>query len=906
MASLILSVLIVVGLVSILIISQTGAETLTGKGYSDLSSEQKQKYWDCFKGKCKALLKEAQSLKNYTAYRDCSLNCNALAQSSSLVWCNDTDGGLDYFTKGAVFSNVYTSGKEDECKEFSNGKVYLKEGRCKNNKYSYQQKKCGELGSNFYCDFDLDVCKEKVPPIINAFLVYWGDFYGNDEVEDKINYFEEYFNKKTGGNVILKIDYGGNFALPEEDAVHDYSSIAKQFNLELEDAKNIWYYYHPSLVNNDIENVLKKSNYNNQVYDLAIIFTDINFQYAGQIYKYYPFLILKSSLYKNYETSSLKKEIISDAVLSDTSAHELGHFMGLTHACSMVPCSDCAYPNDIMSYCREKGSVNNEFFSCSISNIQSYIKLYPDGTMYPINKYFQLCDDLSSKSKCYGISCNNYCDKDKSYFLGGKCEYDTSICNYNYQLNSPYCKDECTQILTRTNIFNGVYSGVGIDDNNGWITVNLNSNTESMVPFGWESFTKKNYSSQFKLVGFTWEGYSIRINTQNNNELIIDPPGEKNVYKYKQSSANAENAIVNKESVNLYSSLEFVGGCDPQIDYCSNTNCEEDCNSLNGECVSYNLCEDFCNSSSNTWFYEGVFDINTYTCEYKKNKENICGEQYKVISRTNVINGLYNENGTTKDGKYPWIVLNQDDTMITLNYIETTFKLPWRTYTLVGYTVDNKSIEKEYYFGDYNKYIVDGKYLFENVDVESAITTLNINSEYINLEYHGDLNNLPNSCKGIICTDYCEVGTLNYNGFCNFQTGKCEYKQKESIICNPQCNIILSRTNKNDGNYKQYSGTSDEKLPWIALFNEYNNEELLPLGWTPSIAIASTDRTDYDLVGYTWDYKPIVITPINPTDYIINYEGRFTTTSSAKENAIVYSTQVLEFTVQEFKGLNCN
>ncbi len=166
MASLILSVLIVVGLVSVLIISQTGAEALAGKGYSDLSSEQKQKYWDCFKGKCKALLKEAQSLKNYTAYRECSLNCNALAQSSSLVWCNDTDNGLDYFKKGTVFSNVYANGKEDECKEFSNGKVYLKEGRCKNNKYSYQQKKCGELGSNFYCDFDLDLCKEKVPIIV--------------------------------------------------------------------------------------------------------------------------------------------------------------------------------------------------------------------------------------------------------------------------------------------------------------------------------------------------------------------------------------------------------------------------------------------------------------------------------------------------------------------------------------------------------------------------------------------------------------------------------------------------------------------------------------------------------------------------------------------------------------------
>ncbi len=904
MVNVLLSVLIVIGLVSVLIISQTGAEKLTGKGYSDLSSEQKQKYWDCFNSKCKSLLKEAQLSKNYIAYRDCSLNCNALAQAVSAVWCNDTDGGLDYFKKGTVFSNVYTNGKEDECKEYSSGKVYLKEGRCKNNKYGYMQKKCEEINSNYYCDLELDECKEKNNPTINALFIYWGDYYDEGIINNKISYYEDYFNAMTKGNVLLKIDYGGTFPIPEEDALHDYSTIAKQFNLGMEDAKKIWYYYHQTLINGEIEDLLKENNYKQKDYDIAIIYTDINSQYLGQIFKYYPFLVLKSFLYKDYETSSLKKEEISDEISSDTLTHELGHFMGLTHACVTTPCSDCAYPDDIMSYCREKGSPKNKFFSCSMDNIQSYSKLFPDGTMLPIDKYFKSCDELSQGSKCYGVKCNNYCDSKNNYFLGGKCDLSNGECKYNYQPSSPLCVGICTKVLTRTNIFDGVYSGIGIDDNAGWISVDLNPNSESLVAFGWNSFITKNISTAYKLIAFTWEGYPVKININNNNELIIDPPDEKKPYKYTLSSFNSKNAIIFKESVSQYSKLEFVSGCEPIIDFCSNTSCKEGCNPLNGECFQFNYCLDFCNYSTNTWFYESKFNLNIGSCEYQKNKEKVCGGEYEVISRTNVLGGVYNENGTTKDGGLPWIALNQGGKMIPLKYIETTFKLPWRTYTLVGYTWDNKPIEKEYYFGDYNKYLVDSKYLFENTAVDNAIITSTINSDYFSLEYHDIPNALQNKCKDVFCSDYCESEVLNYNGFCNYYSGKCDYKQKESIVCSSDCSNVLSRTNKKDGLYQKPTDTTDGMFPWVSLYNQ-SATNLFPLGWTPKVAIASTDRTDYELVGYTWDFKPIVIDPTDKTNYIINYEGWFTTTSPAKDNSVNSITSIPKFVTQEFYGLNC-
>ncbi len=127
-------------------------KALTGQGYAQLTSQQKQAFWNCWKSECQSLLKEAQQTKDYSAYRQCSLGCFDEAQTSTEnVWCEDSDG-VDYFTKGTVTSNIYTNGKEDYCHTFPNGKTYLMEGKCVDNKYQYQQKSCGEIGDGYVCE----------------------------------------------------------------------------------------------------------------------------------------------------------------------------------------------------------------------------------------------------------------------------------------------------------------------------------------------------------------------------------------------------------------------------------------------------------------------------------------------------------------------------------------------------------------------------------------------------------------------------------------------------------------------------------------------------------------------------------------------------------------------------------
>src|SRR3989338_8760886 len=113
--------------------SKYPAEGIAGKAYSDLTSEQKQVYWGCYKEKsCGVLLNEAQKSKNYASYRTCSKDCHAqaLSYSPKQDYCQDSDG-IDYFTAGNVTSNLYPQGKEDYCLEITGRITCLRVSVCK-------------------------------------------------------------------------------------------------------------------------------------------------------------------------------------------------------------------------------------------------------------------------------------------------------------------------------------------------------------------------------------------------------------------------------------------------------------------------------------------------------------------------------------------------------------------------------------------------------------------------------------------------------------------------------------------------------------------------------------------------------------------------------------------------------
>lgn len=151
-------------LITICIMVLIFSEVLVIAEFSDLTNEQKQFYWGCLSDDgCLSLLKE----KEYANYRTCALSCTdkASQQTPEGNWCKDTDNGIDYFTSGTITTNIYLIGKQDYCYTFPNGKEYLFEGVCKNNKYVSYQKRCKELGKDLFCS--AGACVENQIPTIS-------------------------------------------------------------------------------------------------------------------------------------------------------------------------------------------------------------------------------------------------------------------------------------------------------------------------------------------------------------------------------------------------------------------------------------------------------------------------------------------------------------------------------------------------------------------------------------------------------------------------------------------------------------------------------------------------------------------------------------------------------------------
>ena len=79
-------------------------------------------------------------------------------------WCNDTDNGTSYFISGEVFSDRFPKGKRDQCFNSLNGKTYLSEGICRDNRYLINLKNCAELGKEYFCDQNQGICASNSTP----------------------------------------------------------------------------------------------------------------------------------------------------------------------------------------------------------------------------------------------------------------------------------------------------------------------------------------------------------------------------------------------------------------------------------------------------------------------------------------------------------------------------------------------------------------------------------------------------------------------------------------------------------------------------------------------------------------------------------------------------------------------
>ncbi len=151
--------------ISMLVLFAISLQATSAASFSDLTSYQKQKYWDMMGKECIPLLMSQQ----YTAYRTCALD--VMEKASQLVeadvaWCNDSDG-VDFMKKGIVKTDLEPNGIEDYVYTW-NGTNYIIEGGCSDSKqYMMYFQNCSELGEKYVADVATASCVLKnAAPVI--------------------------------------------------------------------------------------------------------------------------------------------------------------------------------------------------------------------------------------------------------------------------------------------------------------------------------------------------------------------------------------------------------------------------------------------------------------------------------------------------------------------------------------------------------------------------------------------------------------------------------------------------------------------------------------------------------------------------------------------------------------------
>jgi hypothetical protein len=192
------------------------------------------------------------------------------------------------------------------------------------------------------------------------------------------------FARANGGKIRLDVAAGPVVAFPAEDAVHDYSaSLRRHPHLLPAHVAPVWYYEEGSgQLREDLRDLLARLDLT--AYEVVIVTTSAQIDGLGVYLAGLPrpTVIVESLALGGWSMGAPYAALpVSRAQLLDTSIHELGHFMGLAHACEKCNgdpscCARCTARDDVMSYCRARPDdtstravAMNVFTSCTRQQI---------------------------------------------------------------------------------------------------------------------------------------------------------------------------------------------------------------------------------------------------------------------------------------------------------------------------------------------------------------------------------------------------------------------------------------------------------------------------------------------------------------------------------------------------------
>ena len=227
--------------------------------------------------------------------------------------------------------------------------------------------------------------KARTEPVLNIALVYYGSYYSMSDLERVQALLEERFFLST--DKTIKIKTAIKLIIPFKFQISNYPEYRQDYVTDPVRLQRLWYYDN---VGSDILSEVYEQVLNNDLTNIDALAIVTGAQFDGLGFADGRIAVTENPMEIAWGLpDGGSVDFVSDAKVVDELVHELGHVLYLGHAASQCfnsglsnkesaeCCEASPSKSDVMSYCRKRAAVDNEYFykfeACNLKKIKEKI-----------------------------------------------------------------------------------------------------------------------------------------------------------------------------------------------------------------------------------------------------------------------------------------------------------------------------------------------------------------------------------------------------------------------------------------------------------------------------------------------------------------------------------------------------
>lgn len=232
--------------------------------------------------------------------------------------------------------------------------------------------------------------KKRSSPVLNIGLLYYGDHYTDEGFAQVQELLERRFEDATNG--MLKLNVIFRAILPFKNQIQNFPDYKQDHVTDMKRLQRLWYYDNKDMsVVNEIYQEAKSHNlYGKDFSQIDALAVVTGAQFNGLGFASGRVAITENPMEIAWGLEGGGSvEVQSDAKVVDELIHELGHTLSIGHAAdqcfgngvtyeqTQACCAASENKNDVLSYCRQRNLVDENFFygfeACNLKTIKEKV-----------------------------------------------------------------------------------------------------------------------------------------------------------------------------------------------------------------------------------------------------------------------------------------------------------------------------------------------------------------------------------------------------------------------------------------------------------------------------------------------------------------------------------------------------